>query len=119
MTEIRKKREYGFKSYFLIAFYPSGFQRGSAIVIPNLLPQNSFDKVLPRLFLGDQRMGLDPRICLAQGITHVLNAAQGTKFGKVNTDESLFLPHDIRFMGIPANDNMGESLIEIIRIIET
>ena len=111
MTEIRKKREYGSKSYFLIAVYPSGFQRGSAIVIPNLLPQNNFDEVSPRLFLGDQKMGLDPKMCLAQGITHVLNAAQGTKFGNVNTDESLFLPHDIRFMGIPAYDNMGMSLI--------
>ena len=35
--------------------------------------------------------------------------SQGTKFGNVNTEESLFAPHGIKFMGVKAHDNMGKT----------
>jgi len=86
-----------------------GFQRGG-FNIANFLPQNNFDEIFPRLILGDQVLGLDPKRCAAQGITHVLNAAQGSKFGNVNTQESMFTPHGIQYMGVAANDNMAFDL---------
>jgi len=83
---------------------------GNFIGIPSLLPTNSVDQVFPRLFLGDQSLGCDPGRCKALGITHILNAAMGEKFGNVNTNESQFEPMGIRFHGIKANDNPGFDL---------
>lgn len=78
--------------------------------IPCLLPQNNFDEILPQLLLGDQFLGVDPKRCVEKGVTHVLNAAQGSKFGNVNTNESMFIPFNIKFMGVPAQDTMGFNL---------
>ena len=38
------------------------------------------------------------------GVTHVLNAAQGTKFNQINTDESFYSYIGVNFLGVKAID---------------
>lgn len=39
------------------------------------------------------------------GITHVVNAAQGNGFGLVNTNEELYRPVNIAYMGLALCDD--------------
>ena len=54
---------------------------------------------------GDNTLPRHPKECKELGITHVLNAAQGTKFGQVDTNENLYSPYGLLFYGIEAQDN--------------
>ena len=55
--------------------------------------------------LGDNTLPRHPKECKELGITHVLNAAQGSKFGQVDTNENLYTPYGLNFYGIEAQDN--------------
>jgi len=82
-----------------------GFARGASVFVPCFLPQHHYDEVFPNVLLGDNFLATNPQKCKEFDVTHVLNAAQGVKFGNVNTDESLFQPFGIKFMGVRAQDN--------------
>lgn len=42
---------------------------------------------------------------MSLGVTHVVNAAQGIGFGMVNTNEKLYDPVKIKYMGLPLCDD--------------
>ena len=41
------------------------------------------------------------------GVTHVLNAAQGSKFNQIDTDDTFYSDIGVGFLGIPAIDIFG------------
>ncbi|KAG0692623.1 Dual specificity protein phosphatase 13 isoform A [Chionoecetes opilio] len=72
-------------------------------------PVNSFDEVFPGVLLGDADTALSTHEIKDNGITHVLNAAQGTNnhaySGYVGTNPTYYGKlRNVKFMGIPAMD---------------
>lgn len=49
---------------------------------------------------------------LSLGITHVVNAAQGTGFGMVDTNEQLYQPVNIQYMGLAVYDDPSVAINE-------
>lgn len=68
------------------------------------LPLNNYDEVYTNLFLGDANTALNKNELKRLGITHVLNAAKGTKFSQVNTNEQFYKDVNIKFLGINLMD---------------
>lgn len=44
------------------------------------------------------------------GITHLLNAAEGKRFGFVNTDSSYYADTKIKYLGLPIKDLPTEDI---------
>jgi len=68
-------------------------------------PRRSFDEVFPGIFLGDSRIAMNRTELRRLGITHVLNAAKGTKFSQVNTNQAFYNCCGIKFMGLDLMDS--------------
>ncbi|XP_077992352.1 dual specificity protein phosphatase 3-like isoform X1 [Glandiceps talaboti] len=76
-----------------------------------MLPSNSEDEVWPRLYISAVATAKDVDRLKHLGITHVLNVAQGTRFGHVDTDETYYENSGIIFKGIKATDVAGFKLL--------
>ncbi|EDO29666.1 predicted protein [Nematostella vectensis] len=67
-------------------------------------PSKAYDEVFDGIYVGGAVTAMEEDQLVALGVTHVLNAAQGTKrLSHVNTDAS-FYKSGIIFHGIPATD---------------
>ncbi|XP_003708359.2 dual specificity protein phosphatase 3 isoform X2 [Megachile rotundata] len=62
------------------------------------------DEVYPGIYIGDAATAKNIEYLKMLGITHLLNAAQGKKFGFVNTDESYYINTTIKYLGLPLAD---------------
>ncbi|XP_033638813.1 dual specificity protein phosphatase 3-like [Asterias rubens] len=73
-----------------------------------LMPSRAYDEVYPDIYISERSFATN-KISLKQvGITHIVNAAQGTsKFGHVNTDEEFYKDTGISFYAIKAVDVIG------------
>ncbi|XP_004518794.1 dual specificity phosphatase DUPD1 isoform X4 [Ceratitis capitata] len=63
------------------------------------------DEVYPGIFIGDVASAKNKSFLRMMGITHVLNAAEGCRYGQVDTGHSYYrdMP-SIRYMGFPMVD---------------
>ncbi|XP_073829119.1 dual specificity protein phosphatase 13B isoform X2 [Musca autumnalis] len=63
------------------------------------------DEVYPGIFIGDAASAKNKTFLRMKGITHVLNAAEGCRYGQVDTGHSYYrdMP-SIRYMGFPMVD---------------
>ncbi|XP_065839793.1 dual specificity protein phosphatase 3-like [Oscarella lobularis] len=73
---------------------------------PIRLPNTAYDEVLEGVYIGEKGFAMDKDKLKRLGITYVLNAAEGTGFGKVDTGKD-FYDDDVTYMGIRATDVMG------------
>jgi len=68
------------------------------------------DEVYPRLYIGDADSARNKQFLKAMGFTHVLNAAEGSRLGQVDTGHSYYrdMPSisssHFRYMGFPMID---------------
>lgn len=63
------------------------------------------DEVYPRLYIGDVESARNKQYLRLIGITHVLNTAEGTRFGQVDTGHSYYRDMSgVRYMGFPLVD---------------
>ncbi|XP_034184588.1 dual specificity protein phosphatase 3 isoform X1 [Osmia lignaria lignaria] len=62
------------------------------------------DEVYPAIYIGDAATAKNIVYLKRLGITHLLNAAQGKKFGFVNTDERYYSNTAIKYLGLPLAD---------------
>ncbi|GIY90529.1 dual specificity protein phosphatase 3 [Caerostris extrusa] len=72
------------------------------------LPTDPWNEVYPGILLSDAPTALCTSLLRRMGITHVLNAAQGKEkhCGLVNTWPGFYTQSGIRFLGVPAFDNI-------------
>uniref|UniRef100_A0A336LBD3 Dual specificity protein phosphatase n=1 Tax=Culicoides sonorensis TaxID=179676 RepID=A0A336LBD3_CULSO len=63
------------------------------------------DEVYPRLYIGDANSAKNKQYLKMMGITHVLNTAEGTRLGQVDTGHAYYrdMP-TVRYMGFPLVD---------------
>ncbi|XP_038108199.1 dual specificity protein phosphatase 3 isoform X3 [Culex quinquefasciatus] len=63
------------------------------------------DEVYPRLYIGDAASARNKQYLRLIGVTHVLNTAEGTRFGQVDTGHSFYRDMSgVRYMGFPMVD---------------
>ncbi|CRK87187.1 CLUMA_CG000992, isoform C [Clunio marinus] len=63
------------------------------------------DEVYPRIYIGDAASAKNKQYLRLMGITHVLNTAEGSRFGQVDTGHGYYrdMP-SLRYMGFPLID---------------
>ncbi|XP_076234681.1 dual specificity protein phosphatase 3 isoform X2 [Calliopsis andreniformis] len=62
------------------------------------------DEVYPGIYIGDAATAKNKEYLKMLGITHLLNAAEGKKFGFVNTDANYYKDTTIKYLGLPLAD---------------
>lgn len=62
------------------------------------------DEVYPGIYIGDGTTAKNKQYLKMLGITHLLNAAEGRRFGFVNTDKNYYLDTTIKYLGLPVVD---------------
>ncbi|XP_056264715.1 dual specificity protein phosphatase 3-like [Pseudoliparis swirei] len=67
-------------------------------------PSARLNEVCPRLYVGDASVAMDAMRLKRQGVTHVLNAAEGDSFMHVNTNAEFYAGTGIAYHGVPASD---------------
>ncbi|KAL8583338.1 hypothetical protein ACOMHN_057624 [Nucella lapillus] len=67
-------------------------------------PKNSYDLVFEGIYLSEASVARKPDVLKSLGVTHVVNASQGTKFNQTDTNADFYQDAGIQFHGIPAFD---------------
>ncbi|CAH1393707.1 unnamed protein product [Nezara viridula] len=62
------------------------------------------DQVYENLFIGDRNAAMSKPFLRMSGITHVVNTAEGSGIGMVNTDEDYYKKLGIKYMGLRLMD---------------
>ncbi|BFZ03904.1 hypothetical protein BsWGS_06943 [Bradybaena similaris] len=69
-----------------------------------MYPGRAYDEVYDGVFIGEGDSAQSLNCMKRLGVTHVLNAAQGTDIFHVNTDHATYKRANIHFLGIEATD---------------
>ncbi|KAI4791908.1 hypothetical protein KUCAC02_033725 [Chaenocephalus aceratus] len=67
-------------------------------------PARHFHEVYPRIFVGNAVVAMNVMRLKRQGITHILNAAEGNSFMHVNTNAEFYAGTSITYHGVAASD---------------
>ncbi|XP_066597679.1 dual specificity protein phosphatase 3 isoform X2 [Prorops nasuta] len=62
------------------------------------------DEVYPGIFIGDATTAKNKEYLKVIGVTHLLNTAEGTRFGFVNTNKEYYNDTTIKYLGLPLAD---------------
>lgn len=68
------------------------------------------DEVYPGVYIGDGVTAKNKRYLTMLGITHLLNAAEGKKFGFVNTNNNYYANTTIKYFGLSIQDLPTEDI---------
>ncbi|XP_023240033.1 dual specificity protein phosphatase 3-like [Centruroides sculpturatus] len=83
-------------------------------VVPYRTPLGAFavdcHRVYTDIYVGDENSARNKSYLRAEGITHVLNAAAGNKFGQVDTGSSYYRDADVEYLGLNLMDAPGENI---------
>lgn len=71
-----------------------------------MLPSRAFDQVWERLYLSEESWVLDRAALKAEGITHVLNCAEGTDRRQVNTGAAYYGDDLVGYLGFGGFDTV-------------
>lgn len=75
-----------------------------------LFPMVDCDEVYPNIYIGDESSARNKSYLQAEGITHVLNTADGHKIGQVNTGSSYYENVNIKYLGLNLMDIPSENI---------
>ncbi|XP_038548417.1 dual specificity protein phosphatase 3-like isoform X1 [Micropterus salmoides] len=67
-------------------------------------PTKHFHEVYPRIYVGNAFVAMNVMRLKRQGITHILNAAEGNSFMHVNTNAEFYAGTGVIYHGVPASD---------------
>ncbi|GIY79782.1 dual specificity protein phosphatase 3 [Caerostris darwini] len=70
------------------------------------------DEVYPNIFIGDEGSARKKDFLQAVGITHVLNTAEGSNFGQVNTGVNFYSDAGIKYLGFDLIDAPRTRIID-------
>ena len=68
------------------------------------------DEVFPGVYIGNHASARSQAFLKDRGITHVLNAAEGTAIGYCDTHADYYTELDIKFLGLPLPDLPGANI---------
>nr|CAD7260239.1 unnamed protein product [Timema shepardi] len=99
-----------------------GFENNTVDVQDRLNAGVDCDEVYPHIFIGDAGAAQNKQYLKRLGVTHVLNTAEGNRFGMVNTNEGYYRDSGIKYMGVHLLDlpmtNIGAHFNETADFIE-
>ncbi|XP_069681450.1 dual specificity protein phosphatase 3 [Periplaneta americana] len=81
-----------------------GFESHSDDLLARISAGVDCDEVYPQIYIGDARSAEDKAYLKKIGITHVLNTAEGNRFGMVNTNKVYYRDTNIKYLGIQLID---------------
>ncbi|KAJ9586251.1 hypothetical protein L9F63_020113 [Diploptera punctata] len=81
-----------------------GFESHSGDLQDRLSVGVDCDEVYPNIFIGDAGAAKNIPYLKRIGITHVLNTAEGNRFGMVNTNREYYRRADIKYLGVQLLD---------------
>ncbi|XP_011865435.1 PREDICTED: dual specificity protein phosphatase 3 [Vollenhovia emeryi] len=68
------------------------------------------DEVYPGIYIGDSLTARNKKYLKMLGITHLLNSAEGTRFGFVNTNSNYYADTTIKYLGLQVKDLPSEDI---------
>lgn len=68
------------------------------------------DEVYPSIFVGDEGTARNKDYLRGLGVTHVINTAEGQKFGQVDTGQAFYSSHGIQYLGLKLVDIPQEDI---------
>lgn len=68
------------------------------------------DEVYPGIYIGDEVTAKNKKYLQMLGITHLLNCAEGKRFGFVNTCRSYYGDTSIKYLGLPIADVLSADI---------
>ncbi|CAN8000401.1 dual specificity protein phosphatase 3 [Ixodes scapularis] len=68
------------------------------------------DEVYPSIFVGDEGAAKNKDYLRGLGVTHVINTAEGQKFGQVDTGQAFYASHGIHYLGLKLIDIPQEDI---------
>ncbi|XP_067001340.1 dual specificity protein phosphatase 3 [Anabrus simplex] len=83
---------------------PKPLSRFDRYLQPQDLAGVDADEVYPNVFIGDAGAAKNKQYLKKMGITHVLNTAEGNRFGMVNTNQLYYRDTNIKYMGLQLLD---------------
>jgi hypothetical protein len=81
-----------------------GFESSSADAQDRISLEVDCDEVYPNIYIGDVGAAKNKQYLRRIGITHILNTAEGNKFGMVNTSKDYYRDTNIKYMGVQLLD---------------
>lgn len=81
-----------------------GFESFSVDVQDRLTAGVDCDEVYPNIYIGDAGAAKNKHYLKRIGITHVLNTAEGNRFGMVNTSKDYYKDTNIKYLGVQLLD---------------
>lgn len=100
-----------------------GFDHHSVDVQDRITAGVDCDEVFPGIFIGDAGAAKNKEYLKRIGVTHVLNTAEGNRFGMVNTNKDYYRGTDIKYMGVQLVDlsitNIAKHFYEVADFIES
>ena len=88
-----------------------------------LFPGVDADEVFPRLYIGNAASATSPAFLADRGVTHVLNAAEGSAIGFVDVHEDYYRSLGISFHGLRLPDlpsaNIGRHFEAVAEFIDS
>jgi protein-tyrosine phosphatase len=76
--------------------------------------RNLLDEVYPGIFVGDRHAAQKTDFLKRVGITHILNAAEGTRVRTVNTGKDYYTSSNIEYLGLELLDNETEVISQYL-----
>jgi len=74
------------------------------------------DEVYPNIFIGDKASAENTRFLSKMGITHVLNAAEGTWEGSVDLSQDHYNGTNIKYLGLPLWDDVNACILPYLGV---
>ncbi|XP_075556705.1 dual specificity protein phosphatase 3-like isoform X1 [Dermacentor variabilis] len=68
------------------------------------------DEVYPGIYVGDEGAARNKHYLRGLGVTHVLNTAEGSQFGQVDTSQAFYNSHGISYLGLRLVDIPQEDI---------
>merc|ERR1712115_234581 len=75
------------------------------------------DEVYPRVYIGNKASATTPAFLSSRGITHVLNAAEGSSVGFADVHADFYKSLGIEFLGIPVLDTPQANISKYFTLV--
>ncbi|XP_034950054.1 dual specificity protein phosphatase 3 [Chelonus insularis] len=75
------------------------------------------DEVYPGIFIGDASTAKNREYLMRIGVTHVVNAAEGNRFGHVNTNQNYYSTTPIKYLGLPLTDLPSVDISQYFNVV--
>ncbi|XKL65486.1 hypothetical protein PGB90_008906 [Kerria lacca] len=75
------------------------------------------NEVYPNIFISNERAAKNKKFLKSVGVTHLLNAAEGTGIERVNTNSDYYADIEIKYLGLPLDDSEITQICDYFKVV--